>query len=376
MEGVLVLTGATNGLGLSCARALARAGTSGCGISHLVLACRGVEAARKVADSIQSAAFPRDRIVVLDQPCDLASLASVRAYAAALRAWLGDRKVSVLTNNAGIGGSPTFSRSADGFEVIWATNHLGHFLLTLLLLPAFAPSGGRIVNVASEVHDIKGNKIPMPDPEEEWPATTAEYDEVLARGRPINGENTRDAGQRYYTRSKLCNVILTHELARRLSGAAPRECAEATASKLAAVAGARSCSLPAATKTKVVSFNPGLMLDGTFVSASQGAFIGGLAWLLQPVLSLTPLGKVLRSNAISGPVLARVSLPGAPALGGLPEAGAADATAAYFDGERLHAASAFSRSAEVATRSQQELWEHSLRWAGVTEAELKDAGFA
>jgi len=355
-------------------RALAKAGTSGCGISHLVLACRDVEAARKVADSIQCSAFPRDRIIVLDVPCNLASLSSVRAYSAALRHWLNDRRISCLVNNAGIGGSPSFSKSIDGYENIWATNHLGHFLLTILLLPTVSSSSGRIVNVASEVHDIKGNKILMPDLEERWPTTVDEFDSVLAAGGPINGESARDAGQRYYTRSKLCYILFTNELARRLSGTPPRDCAEDVVSKLASIPGAKSCALPGASIIKVISFNPGLMLDGTFVSASQGSFIGGLAYLLQPLLSLTPIGKVLRSNAISGPVLARLALPHAPELGGLPEVGAADASAAYFDGERLHATSAFSRSLDVVTKSQQDLWTHSLRWAGVTDIELKDTG--
>lgn len=356
---VFVVTGATNGLGLVCARRLAASGRVG----SVVLACRNVAAARALARTPEEAA----RFVVLDAPCDLASLASVRAYAAALRAWLGPRQVAALVNNAGVGGSSPRTTTADGFETIFQSNHLGHFLLTVLLLPALAP-GARVVNVSSEVHDARANKVPLPDPGERFfPASDAEWLAVAARGDAVGGEGEATSGSRRYTRSKLLNVMFTHELARRLSGAPPRAAPPAVAAAQAAVSGARSCALPAAASVTVVAMNPGLMLDSKFLTGVAGSAVGVIAWLLSPVIRF--FVPYMRTMGESGAVLADI------AEGRAGGAEGAAATAAYFDGAALKPSSYFSRSELAATRLQQDLWRLSCEWARVTPEELAAAGF-
>ncbi|HEY5874756.1 MAG TPA: SDR family NAD(P)-dependent oxidoreductase, partial [Ilumatobacteraceae bacterium] len=109
----VVITGANSGIGLVTARELARVG------AHVVLAVRDQERGRTAAASITGSTELRH--------LDLADLASVRAFA---NEWKGD--VDVLINNAGVMAIPE-RRSADGFEMQFATNHLGHFAMTNLL---------------------------------------------------------------------------------------------------------------------------------------------------------------------------------------------------------------------------------------------------
>jgi NAD(P)-dependent dehydrogenase (short-subunit alcohol dehydrogenase family) len=124
---------------------------------------------------------------------DLADLASVHRFAAALRSRWQAR--DLLINNAGVG-SASLRRTADGFELVFGTNHLGYFALTGLLLPALAgPAAARVVNVASLDH---------------------------ARGHIDFGN--LDASQGYsmarvYARSKLANLLFAYEQQRRLSAA-------------------------------------------------------------------------------------------------------------------------------------------------------------
>ena len=116
-----VITGTTHGIGRVTSRELARAG------KMLVMLCRDVTAARRCADEIMRHA-PRARIEVVH--CDLASLASVREAAAAVRR--DYPPLGLLVNNAGMV-STRHRTSVDGFELTFATNHLGPFLLTALL---------------------------------------------------------------------------------------------------------------------------------------------------------------------------------------------------------------------------------------------------
>ena len=209
--------------------------------------------------------------------------------------------------------------------------------------------------LCSEVHD-PANKTPLPDPGVGWPASLSEYDTILFGGEPLPGESAHISGMRRYSRSKLCNVLFTHELAHRLSGAAPA----ATRAP-----GGSSCSLPAARSLRVLAFNPGLMLDTNFVTASTGRVIGWLAAALRPLLLLTSLSRLLRTGPQSGAVLAQI------AMG---EVGAG-ANAAYFDGPAQKPSSDFSLSAEGAA-ARRAVWEYSLRWAAVTKDELEQAGMA
>lgn len=137
-----VLTGATHGIGLETARGLTAAGWD------LVLACRDVPRAAAVRDELQ-AAQPRRRVEVT--PLDLASLASIRACAAALTQ--AHASLHLLVNNAGVF-CDTRQRTADGFEMTMGVNFLGPMLLTRLLLPTLVSTAerdrrARIVMVSS-----------------------------------------------------------------------------------------------------------------------------------------------------------------------------------------------------------------------------------
>jgi retinol dehydrogenase 12 len=182
MQEVAVITGTTHGIGRVTSCELARAGRC------VVMLCRDLAAGRAVRDEIISR-VPGAAIHVV--ACDLASLASVRNSAAIVRDTVGT--IDLLINNAGMVSS-RHRMSADGFELTFATNHLGPFLLTALLSDRLSETA-RIINVASRVH---------------------------YRGR-IDFERITNPGARYsamaaYAQSKLANVLHTFALARRLSG--------------------------------------------------------------------------------------------------------------------------------------------------------------
>ncbi len=168
-----IITGANSGIGRAAAAALAAHG------AHVVLAVRNLEKGRSAAATMGGSTEVRD--------LDLASLESVRAFASA---W--DAPIDVLINNAGIM-IPPLSRTADGFELQFGTNHLGHFALTNLLLRHVTD---RVVTVSSIAHR----------------QGTIDFDD-------LNWE--RRAYKRWpaYGQSKLANLLFTLELQRRLTEA-------------------------------------------------------------------------------------------------------------------------------------------------------------
>lgn len=170
---VIVVTGASSGIGEASARALAAAG------AHVVLAVRDTAKGERVAATMRGTIEVR--------PLDLEDLASVRAFAAA---WTGP--IDILVNNAGIMMVPE-GRTADGFERQIGTNHLGHFALTNLLLPHITD---RVVTVSSNAH-ARGR---------------LDLDDLNWQTRPY------DASQAY-SDSKLANLLFTLELQHRLDAA-------------------------------------------------------------------------------------------------------------------------------------------------------------
>ena len=139
---IAIITGATSGLGLHCAHTLAERG------AEVVLAVRNVAKGETVAAEIRAR---RSAASVTVRELDLASLASVRAFAERAGAELP--RIDVLLNNAGLGMQPQRHETKDGFEQQFGTNHLGHFALTGLLIPALlrAPAP-RVVTVSSMAH--------------------------------------------------------------------------------------------------------------------------------------------------------------------------------------------------------------------------------
>lgn len=169
----VIVTGANSGIGRAAARALARAG------ARVTLAVRDTEKGKAAA-----AAMPGETDV---RRLDLASLASIRAFAAG---WEGD--LDLLINNAGVM-VPPLTRTEDGFELQFGTNHLGHFALTNLLLDRVT---GRVVTVSSTGHRV--GKI--------------DFEDLNWERRPYNA-------WRAYGQSKLANLLFTAELQRRLTAA-------------------------------------------------------------------------------------------------------------------------------------------------------------
>jgi NAD(P)-dependent dehydrogenase (short-subunit alcohol dehydrogenase family) len=176
-----IVTGANSGVGQATAHALAAAG------AQVVLAVRNTDKGKAAASAMPGHVEVRQ--------LDLASLASVREFAAA---WDGD--IDLLVNNAGVM-FPPLTRTADGFELQLGTNHLGHFALTNLLLPRVT---GRVVTVSSWMHRV--GRMEFGD---------------------LNWERRRYSAVRAYGQSKLANLLFTAELQRRLSAGGSRVLANA-----------------------------------------------------------------------------------------------------------------------------------------------------
>ena len=168
--------------------------------SRIVIACRDVRAGEQAAQTLRRGGGKVDVL-----PLDLASLASVRAFVEAFGK-LASPPLAGLVCNAGVQNIGPPTRSAEGYETTFAVNHLGHYLLARLLLPAMT-AGARILFVSSGTHDPK-EKSGLPEPR---------YDNADAVAHDF--EPGADAGRRRYTTSKLCNVYCAHELARRLAAA-------------------------------------------------------------------------------------------------------------------------------------------------------------
>ncbi|KAK8957766.1 hypothetical protein KSP39_PZI001452 [Platanthera zijinensis] len=141
-----IITGATSGIGAETARVLAMRG------ARLVIPARSVKAGQEVKDRI-TGEFPGSKIILL--PLDLSSLSSVRSF---VDEFLSLRlPLNLLINNAGKY-SHNYALSEDGIEMTFATNYLGHFLLTKLLMETMAETAlrtgieGRIINVSSGIH--------------------------------------------------------------------------------------------------------------------------------------------------------------------------------------------------------------------------------
>ncbi|WP_078284331.1 SDR family NAD(P)-dependent oxidoreductase [Mycobacteroides chelonae] len=182
---VAIITGANTGLGLETARALAAAG------AQVVLAVRDLDKGAAAVEEIGKTT-PADNLAL--QRLDLSSLSDIRSAAEQL----GDQypQIDLLINNAGVMYPPK-GNTADGFELQFGTNHLGHFALTALLLENLTTvRGSRVVTVSSNGHKFRA-AIHFDDLQWE-----RDYSRVGA-----------------YAQSKLANLLFTYELQRRLQAA-------------------------------------------------------------------------------------------------------------------------------------------------------------
>lgn len=184
-----VVTGGNSGIGLSTVEQLAKQGAT------VVLACRRTAEGERARAEIVARGV-RGRVEVSE--LDLASLASVRAFAE--RVLAAHPAIHGLVNNAGVMNTPR-GKTKDGFETQFGTNHLGHFLLTELLLERLKTSApARIVNLSSCYHDVaqgRKGKIHFED---------------------LHYEQHTYDGWDAYAQSKLANVLHAKELAARLEG--------------------------------------------------------------------------------------------------------------------------------------------------------------
>ncbi|KJE96004.1 oxidoreductase [Capsaspora owczarzaki ATCC 30864] len=180
---VAIITGASSGLGKEAARVLALKG------AHIIIAIRNLEAGQKVAQEIQQSTGNTKIEAML---VDLTSLKSIKEFADAFIA--KKLPLNLLINNAGVMALPTRETTADGFEMQFGTNHIGHFYLTQLLTPALiAAAPSRVVVLSSMGHAF----------------SPIMFDDV-------NWEKSYDAW-RAYGQSKTANALFALELNKRLS---------------------------------------------------------------------------------------------------------------------------------------------------------------
>ncbi|KNA24297.1 hypothetical protein SOVF_017030 [Spinacia oleracea] len=184
-----IVTGASSGIGAETSRVLALRGV------HVIMGVRNMDAGKVVKDKIVQE-IPDAKVDAME--LDLNSMASVRKFASDYNS--SKRPLNLLINNAGIMATP-FMLSKDNIELQFATNHLGHFLLTHLLLDTMKKTAkdsgreGRIVNVSSEAH-----RFP--------------YSEGV-RFDKLN-ESSGYSSWRAYGQSKLANILHANELTKRL----------------------------------------------------------------------------------------------------------------------------------------------------------------
>ncbi|ORZ41239.1 hypothetical protein BCR44DRAFT_47828 [Catenaria anguillulae PL171] len=195
-----VVTGANAGIGYHTAKTLAMRG------GNVILCCRSQERANeaiaKIKSEIETANIP-DAGTLEFLALDLQSLKSCEAAARTLLS--RKQTIHVLINNAGIMATP-FALTKDGIEAQFATNYMGHFVLTMLLLPLLPRDGtGRIVNVSSIAHNTP------------YSQGLLDIDQIMVKSTPAQGEKSEPekvySSWPAYGQSKLANVLFTRFLA-------------------------------------------------------------------------------------------------------------------------------------------------------------------
>jgi len=299
MAQTILITGGHTGLGIECSRQLLADYPD----AHLLWASRSVDLAKETARQFQ----PQGRVSVL--PLDLASLASVRTLAEAVQAQLAAGSLPPLQTivcNAGIQFAEGLHRTADDLEQTFEVNVLGHFLLVKLLLPHLNRAG-RVVVVSSGTH-FNAPRVwtsamfGMPAPQYLGAAAVAHGD-VPADLDPASAK----ANMFRYGTSKLCTLLFTYELDRRL-----REAGSAVT---------------------VNAFDPGLM-PGTGLARANPA---PALWMWNHVMPVLRIFPGVNSPATSGGCLARLAAD--PVLNGK--------SGGYYEGDHLVPSSELSRQPKL-----------------------------
>lgn len=234
----IIMTGATSGIGLAVAKKLLK--QSGV---KLIVGARSPGSAKAL-----NALGKKGNLTVL--PLDLADMSAVASFAKDVQSHLGnDKKIVRLICNAGLQIITPKRMTKDGVEETFATNHLGHFLLTNLLLQDMAEDS-RVVSTASGTHD----------PEEPLAARFGFRGAVFKNARAVSlgdvGEErtVAEQGMDRYVTSKLCNILFIREMARRVP----------------------------ASRTQFFSFDPGMM-PGTGLARERPAAVQGIVKYIVPL---------------------------------------------------------------------------------------------
>lgn len=317
-EGSVLVTGGNSGIGFECARALARAGR------HVVIASRSRKASDEAVRTI-AAESGADRIEALD--LDLASPASIRALVSELEA--RNLPLQSLVCNAGLQFTKGPVLSDQGYELTFAVNHLGHFLLTNLLLTRLASRApARIVIVSSGVHDpTRFTGMPK--------AKIADLETLAATGGATPG---KFSGPLAYVNSKVCNLWFAYELGRRLEAK-----------------GLSTADRPIA----VNSFDPGLV-PGSGLAREYPAFARSIWNSVMPAMAsaLTHYIPSVSTAPKSGTALAQLVLE--PRLG--------IRGARYYPSHTKWYETPSSEQSYDTGRAR-ELWEASIRMTGLAPGE-------
>jgi NAD(P)-dependent dehydrogenase (short-subunit alcohol dehydrogenase family) len=317
----VIVTGGNFGLGFETARAVLRDGDGW----NVVIAGRSPQRCEQAVSRLchEIGTPPVESMVM-----DLASLASIRQFALHFSA--GNRPpLRALVCNAGVQHVGPTQRTEDGFESTFGVNHLGHFLLANLML-RYMEGPGQIVFVSSGTHD-PNQRSGMPEP-------------ILKHARslaaPDDDEEARRSpglvGRRRYTTSKLCNVLCTYEMDRRLKEN-----------------GMSTSELP----ITVNAFDPGLM-PGTGLARGYGP-AARFAWtVLGPLLrlSLRPFHVNIHSPEESGRALARLVLdPSLESVSGRYFEGVKEIRSSEESYDKTKAAALWEQSAELVGLRQEEV---------------------
>ena len=295
----VIITGGNSGLGYYCAQAIAQSKQDW----HIIIASRNLP---RVEEAVQQLTAETNYSFIEGMTLDLASLASVRQFVQDFQT-REHSPLEAIVCNAGVQIVSGTRYTENGFEMTFGVNHLGHFLLVNLLLPQLSDRS-RIVFVSSDTHNPETN-TGMPHPN---------YQDANALAFPTGDDNQMDirtVGRVRYTTSKLCNLLCTYELSRRLQ--------------------------KQQSKITVNAFNPGLMLDTKLsrdYSESERS-------ALRATLSASTLEQS-RDSQVMGSALARLILD--PAL--------LMVTGRYFDGLKEIRSSDESYDEQKAV----ELWETSV----------------
>ena len=301
----IIITGATSGIGYECAIQIAKLAIN----EQIILACRNLKTGNETIEAIKHKTGHKNMICL---PLDLESLESIREFKKHFEKT--DTKISTLINNAGLQNVDKTKYTKDGFEQTFGVNHLAPFYLTLLLMPYLAEDAS-ITFTASGTHD-PDQKSGMPAPE---------FKDAKLLAYPLETDEKQiKVGQRRYATSKLCNILTTYELQKRLAN----------------------------TKIRVNAFDPGLV-PGT-----------GLARNYPPVLkfisdyvfkALIVFVHNVNTAQNSGKRLANLAYSDKYK----------SAKGKYFEGEKEIKSSTDSYNKEL----QKNLWESSIELLGVTQNE-------